>query len=146
MAKKALGYGRVSTVKQVVDGVSLEAQRMEITSFAIASGYDLLDVLCDDGISGSVDEDGRPALAELLEAVRAGQVSVVIVCKRERDAATLAQQLHSATVVAEDANAMSTDRRRDMPAAAHPPVGLGSAHSRRSARRGSGTVDREATP
>jgi site-specific DNA recombinase len=50
--KKALGYGRVSTVKQVVDGVSLEAQRMEITAFAIATGYDLLDVLCDNGISG----------------------------------------------------------------------------------------------
>lgn len=55
MAKKALGLGRVSTVKQVADGVSLEAQRIEITSFAIASGYDLLDVLCDDGISGSKD-------------------------------------------------------------------------------------------
>jgi hypothetical protein len=58
MATKALGYGRVSTVKQVADGVSLEAQRIEITSFAIASGYGLLDVLCDDGISGSKDEEG----------------------------------------------------------------------------------------
>jgi site-specific DNA recombinase len=98
--KKALGYGRVSTIKQVVDGVSLEAQRMEITSFAIASGYDLLDVLCDDGISGSVDEDGRPALAELLTAVRAGQVSVVIVCKRDRLARHQALAGHIATLIA----------------------------------------------
>ncbi len=99
MAKKALGYGRVSTVKQVVDGVSLEAQRMEITSFAIASGYDLLDVLCDDGISGSKNEDDRPGLAELLTAVRAGQVSVVIVCKRDRLARDQALAGHIETVI-----------------------------------------------
>lgn len=99
MAKKALGYGRVSTVKQVVDGVSLEAQRMEITSLAIASGYDLLDVLCDDGISGSKNEDERPALAELLTAVRAGQVSVVIVCKRDRLARDQALAGHIETVI-----------------------------------------------
>jgi hypothetical protein len=32
---------------------------------------------CDDGISGSKHEEQRPALAELLAAVRAGEVSVV---------------------------------------------------------------------
>ena len=99
MTKKALGYGRVSTVKQVADGVSLEAQRIEITSFAIASGYDLVDVLCDDGISGSKDEEQRPALAELLAAVRAGQVSVVIVCKRDRLARDQALAGHIETVI-----------------------------------------------
>jgi site-specific DNA recombinase len=99
MTKKALGYGRVSTVKQVVDGVSLEAQRIEITSFAIASGYDLLDVLCDDGISGSKDEEERPALAELLAAVRAGEVSVVIVCKRDRLARDQALAGHIETII-----------------------------------------------
>jgi len=97
--KKALGYGRVSTVKQVVDGVSLEAQRMEITSFAIATGYDLLDVLCDDGISGSKNEDERPALAELLASVREGRVSVVIVCKRDRLARDQALAGHIETVI-----------------------------------------------
>jgi len=99
MAKKALGYGRVSTVKQVVDGVSLEAQRLEITSFAIASGYDLVDVLCDDGISGSKNEDERPGLAELLTAVRAGEVSFVIVCKRDRLARDQALAGHIATLI-----------------------------------------------
>src|SRR5438270_1471886 len=99
MAKKALGYGRVSTIKQVVDGVSLEAQRVEITSFAIASGYDLLDVLCDDGISGSKNEDERPGLAELLTAVHAGQVSVVIVCKRDRLARDQALAGHIETII-----------------------------------------------
>jgi site-specific DNA recombinase len=97
--KKALGYGRVSTVKQVVDGVSLEAQRMEITSFAIATGYDLLDVLCDDGISGSKNEDERPGLAELLTAVREGTVTVVIVCKRDRLARDQALAGHIETVI-----------------------------------------------
>jgi hypothetical protein len=99
MAKKALGYGRVSTVKQVADGVSLEAQRIEITSFAIASGYDLLDVLCEDGVSGSKDEVQRPALTELLAAVRAGEVSVVIVCKRDRLASDQALAGHIETVI-----------------------------------------------
>lgn len=36
----------------------------------------------------------------------------------ENQAATLAQELHSATIVAEDASEASTDRRRDMPGAA----------------------------
>ncbi len=97
--KKALGYGRVSTIKQVVDGVSLEAQRIEITGFAITSGYDLLDVLCDDGISGAKDEDERPALAELLSGVRSGQVSIVIVCKRDRLARDQALAGHIETVI-----------------------------------------------
>jgi site-specific DNA recombinase len=97
--KKALGYGRVSTIKQVVDGVSLEAQRIEITGVAIASGYDLLDVLCDDGISGAKDEDERPALAELLNAVRSGRVSIVIVCKRDRLARDQALAGHIETVI-----------------------------------------------
>jgi site-specific DNA recombinase len=97
--KKALGYGRVSTIKQVTDGVSLEAQRIEITGFAIASGYDLLDVLCDDGISGAKDEDERPALAELLTAVREGRVSIVIVCKRDRLARDQALAGHIETVI-----------------------------------------------
>ncbi len=97
--KKALGYGRVSTVKQVVDGVSLEAQRIEITGFAIASGFDLLDVLCDDGISGAKNEDDRPGLAELLAAVREGRVSVVIVCKRDRLARDQALAGHIETVI-----------------------------------------------
>jgi DNA invertase Pin-like site-specific DNA recombinase len=43
-----------------------------------------LDVLCDDGISGSKAEDERLALAELLTAVRDGEISTVIVCKKDR--------------------------------------------------------------
>jgi hypothetical protein len=75
---------QVSTVKQVVDGVSFEAQRIEITSFAIASGYGLLDVLCGDGISGSKDEEERSVLAEPLAAVSGLRCPSFIVCKRDR--------------------------------------------------------------
>jgi DNA invertase Pin-like site-specific DNA recombinase len=56
-------------------------------------------VLCDDGISGAKDEDERPALAELLTAVREGRVSVVIVCKRDRLARDQALAGHIETVI-----------------------------------------------
>lgn len=79
--KDAFGYARVSTLKQVVDGISIDAQRTEITSFAVATGYE------------------RHALAELLAAVRAGAVSVVIVCKRDRPARVQALARHIETVI-----------------------------------------------
>ncbi|HEY6140458.1 MAG TPA: recombinase family protein [Thermoanaerobaculia bacterium] len=98
--KKPLRYARVSTLKQVVDDVSIEAQRTEITSVAtIASGPDLLDVLCDDGFSGAKNEAERWAVADLLGAVRSGQVSVVIVCKRDRLARDQALAGHIKTII-----------------------------------------------
>ncbi|WP_431808737.1 recombinase family protein [Lysinibacillus sphaericus] len=55
MEKKinVVGYIRVSTHEQATEGYSLEAQEKEIREHCIANGYNLLDVYCDAGITGT---------------------------------------------------------------------------------------------
>lgn len=73
---KAVGYIRVSTEGQAVDGVSLEAQRARIEAWATANGCDLLAVHVDAGISGS--KWNRPGLqAALAQVAHGGAVLVV---------------------------------------------------------------------
>jgi DNA invertase Pin-like site-specific DNA recombinase len=49
---KAIGYTRVSTEGQAVDGVSLDAQDSKIRAWATFSDAELLAVYCDAGVSG----------------------------------------------------------------------------------------------
>jgi|TARA_R110002153_G_scaffold59068_1_gene161616 site-specific DNA recombinase len=64
---KAIGYIRVSTQKQADEGVSLDAQRAKIEAWCLANDYDLTNVFCDEGISGTKsDRDG--VLAAMAEA------------------------------------------------------------------------------
>ena len=72
----AIGYIRVSTVGQAVEGVSLEAQRDKITAWCAANDAELAGVFVDAGISGK-RSDNRPQLQAALEAVSAGSVLVV---------------------------------------------------------------------
>lgn len=64
----AVGYVRVSTVGQAVDGVSLEAQTERIKAWATANGYDLAGIHVDAGLSGK-RADNRPGLVAALDAV-----------------------------------------------------------------------------
>lgn len=64
----AVGYVRVSTVGQAVDGVSLEAQSERIKAWAAANGYELAGIHVDAGISGK-RADNRPGLSAALDAV-----------------------------------------------------------------------------
>jgi site-specific DNA recombinase len=95
--KPAVGYIRVSTEKQAAEGVGMEAQQGQIVSYAVAAGYELVDVLADEGISGSKSEDERPGLAEILTMVQEKRVSTVIVTKRDRLARTQALAGHIET-------------------------------------------------
>jgi site-specific DNA recombinase len=76
---RAIGYVRVSSKGQAENGGSLEAQREAIVRHAVLSGLDLLRIETDGGISGGKSEEKRPGLAAVLEAVRSGAASVVIV-------------------------------------------------------------------
>jgi DNA invertase Pin-like site-specific DNA recombinase len=76
---RAIGYVRVSSRAQATDGGSLEAQREAIVRHAVLSGLDLVRIETDGGISGGKSEDKRPGLAAVLEAIRSGAASVVIV-------------------------------------------------------------------
>ena len=76
MAQAAIGYIRVSTEGQVVDGVSLDAQRAKIEAWALLNDYELVAVHVDAGISGK-SALNRPGLQAALADCRTGSALVV---------------------------------------------------------------------
>lgn len=80
--KPAIGYCRVSTHGQADSGVSLQAQQERIRAMAVAHGLELAEIVVDAGESAKSLE--RPGLERLLEMVRKGQVSSVLIFKLDR--------------------------------------------------------------
>lgn len=72
---KAIGYIRVSTQQQAEEGVSLEAQRAKIEAWCVVNDYELTNVYCDSGISGTKSD--RP---ELLKALEQTTKDTALVC------------------------------------------------------------------
>lgn len=72
------GYTRVSTLTQVKEGESLEAQRIQITSYALSRGLKLPDsnIYIEAGVSGSVEFETRPEGKKLLESVVSGDMII----------------------------------------------------------------------
>jgi len=97
--RPAIGYIRVSTLGQAVEGVSLDAQRDAITKHAAAAGLSLIE-LHQDELSGK-RADTRPGLqAALAQACETGAVLIVYSLSRlarsTRDTLAIAEQLESA--------------------------------------------------
>ncbi len=80
---KAVGYCRVSSLDQT-NGTSLESQKAQIEAYASMKGLELLDVLVDPGVSGSIPLSERPAGRELVKKLESGQAQAVIMCKLDR--------------------------------------------------------------
>lgn len=72
------GYVRVSTLTQAREGESLEAQRRQVTSYAVSKGFELpeTNVFVEAGVSGSTEFQDRPEGAKLFDAVRAGDLVI----------------------------------------------------------------------
>jgi len=75
------GYVRVSTDNQL-DNYSIEEQTERIESYCKAKGWTLLHIYTDGGYSGG--NTNRPALQKMLEAIRRGEASAVVVYKLDR--------------------------------------------------------------
>jgi DNA invertase Pin-like site-specific DNA recombinase len=82
--KSVVAYCRVSTDQQADSGLSIEAQREQLVSFAIASGLELVGLFIDAGISGAKDENERPGLRDALAAITEGRADALVVSKRDR--------------------------------------------------------------
>jgi DNA invertase Pin-like site-specific DNA recombinase len=82
--KSVVAYCRVSTEQQAESGLSIEAQREQLVSFAIASGLELVGLFIDAGISGAKDESERPGLREALATITEGRADALVVSKRDR--------------------------------------------------------------
>lgn len=78
-----VAYLRVSTEEQADSGAGLGAQRAAIESAASQRGWDILAWHVDAGASGK-SMNGRPELANALDAVRRGRAAGLVVAKLDR--------------------------------------------------------------
>jgi DNA invertase Pin-like site-specific DNA recombinase len=98
--KRAIGYVRVSTAEQARDGVSLDAQRARITAWCAASGYELVALRADEGLSGK-SAANRPALRAALGDACAGKAALVVyslsrLARSTKDALAISERLAKA--------------------------------------------------
>jgi len=98
--KRAVGYIRVSTVDQAVEGVSLRAQRDRIEAWAKANEASLIGIFEDAGLSGKVS-DNRPGLQAALHAACEGQAVFIVyslsrMSRSTKDTLAIAEQLEKA--------------------------------------------------
>lgn len=86
-----VGYARVSTETQV-DGFGLDVQEEALARWAEDNGHSLVAILRDEGLSGTLDAQERPALASALEAIKESDAQGIVVARLDRLARTLAVQ------------------------------------------------------
>jgi Site-specific recombinases, DNA invertase Pin homologs len=93
---KAIGYIRVSTQGQVVDGVSLDAQEAKIRAWAELNDVQEVVICRDEGISGK-RSDNRPGLQDALSMVGKGDALIIYSLSRlsrsTKDTLTLSELL-----------------------------------------------------
>jgi len=79
---RTVAYLRVSTDKQADRGVSLEAQRAKVESYAALFDLELVAIEVDAGVSAK--SLARPALDRALAMLRAGKADALLVVKLDR--------------------------------------------------------------
>lgn len=81
-----IGYARCSTTEQANDGLSIDTQRARIAAWAEAHGATLLEVVADEGVSGTkplAERAGGKRIAAILDA-RRSDVDAVVVVRTDR--------------------------------------------------------------
>lgn len=71
------GYARVSTGRQASEGESLDVQRRQVEGYAMMHGMTLDSVIVEEGVSGSVPVNERPAAGPLFARLQSGDVLIV---------------------------------------------------------------------
>lgn len=82
--QRAICYIRVSTQEQVSVGVSLEAQQERIEAYCKLSGLQIVAVIREEGISGSVPLQQRPAGVQVATLLKQYKASHVVALKLDR--------------------------------------------------------------
>ena len=81
---RTITYRRVSTDEQADSGLGLTAQYRTVSQALTARGWTEVLVSTDEGVSGAVAPDARPALAEALGLLAAGEADALVVAKLDR--------------------------------------------------------------
>ena len=79
---RVIGYCRVSTDRQAESGAGLEAQRLSIAAECERRGWELAELIVDEGLSAK--NLNRPGLTRALETLEAGGADVLMVAKLDR--------------------------------------------------------------
>lgn len=95
---KAIGYVRVSTEEQAKHGISLDMQRTKIGRYAELEDMDLVEIVADEGLSGSTIKS-RPGIQKVLQMVKRREVDAVIVFKLDRVARNTIEALKIARLM-----------------------------------------------
>jgi len=95
-AQVAVGYIRVSTEDQAKRGHGLEGQEHAIRAFAESQGYELLDIVRDEGISGATKPSERPGFNRIFELADLGAFNVLLVWKIDRLARSIVHAVTTA--------------------------------------------------
>lgn len=81
---RVIGYVRVSTDEQAESGAGIGAQRHALDLAAAARGWQVVDVIADEGESGAKSPEKRPGLASALARIEAGDADALAVSKLDR--------------------------------------------------------------
>jgi len=79
---RAVGYVRVSTDQQALEGVSLDAQQVRIRAHCISQDIELVDIVIDEGFSAKSLE--RPGIKRALAMLASNQANALVVVKLDR--------------------------------------------------------------
>jgi DNA invertase Pin-like site-specific DNA recombinase len=81
-APRIIGYLRVSTEEQAESGLGLEAQERKIRAAAELHGWELVDVIADEGVTGTTLK--RPGLRRAMRAIAKRQADGLVAAKLDR--------------------------------------------------------------
>ena len=82
--KRAALYARVSTEEQAMHGVSLDAQKERLLSYAKENNLTVVDLYVDEGISARKRYTRRPEFLRMLEDVKQKKIDGVLFIKLDR--------------------------------------------------------------
>lgn len=91
MAKRAIGYVRVSTTEQV-EGFGLAVQEQAVRDYCRQHQFRLVGIESDEGVSGANGLDTRLGLARALATLESGDADVLVVKRLDRLARDLLVQ------------------------------------------------------
>lgn len=81
---RAALYPRVSTEEQAKFGLSIHDQQHDLEEYAKANGMKIVGIFPDAGFSARKKVEKRPAMMQLLDAVKRDEIDVILVTKLDR--------------------------------------------------------------
>ena len=97
---RALGYCRVSTMDQAREGVSLDNQQAKIQAYCKLNGFDLVEIIRDEGLSGkTLEREGMVRLLGFVKATVERDFPTTLAMQEWSDSSDLAKALEIDAII-----------------------------------------------